>query len=248
MKSFRHLTAFIFFVLCLNATTHAEGIHQKPSGGKAPVEVVRTENLIIYYPSFARIDLVTGKMPSKTDEEVIFCCAAAFTGERLTEFRHSNIAGHHVSGGEYHQGYKCGVNNGLFTWSKKSGWRFYNYAHANSVTPLKKAASEKGMGFGQSLLVNNKREMTGCKKAGAKNHYRALCSLDGRLCIIDSKNSITFKAFKTLLIKQGVTYAMYCDMGTGWNYSWYRDKEGKAVEIHSIPGKYTTNWITFYSK
>lgn len=237
--------SLIFFLVTL---VRAAGHHQKPDTKKVPVEVVTTESLTIYYPNFTRIDLVTGTMPDKSDSNVIFCCAAAFTGERLTEFKHSNIAGHHVSGGEYHQGYKCGVNNGLFTWSKKSGWRFYNYAHANSVAPLKKAALEGGMGFGQSLLVNNGKEMTGCKKATAKNHYRALCSLKGRLCIIDSKRSIAFSEFKKLLIKQGVQYAMYCDMGTGWNYSWWRDGEGKAVEIFHIPGTYTTNWITFYAK
>ncbi|MBR5174316.1 MAG: hypothetical protein IKW89_00115 [Bacteroidales bacterium] len=34
-------------------------------------------------------------MPQKNEEDVIFVCAASFTGELLDEFKHSNIAGHH---------------------------------------------------------------------------------------------------------------------------------------------------------
>ena len=44
----------------------------------------------------------------------------------------------------------------------------------------------------------------------------------------------------------GVKEAIYCDMGTGWNYSWYRDYDGSVKEIFHTPGRYTTNWVTFY--
>lgn len=80
------------------------------------MDVDRRDSLTIYCPVFKSIDLVTETMPSKTEEDVILCFEAAFTGERLDEFRHSNIAGHHVSGGTFHKGYKCGTNNGVFTW------------------------------------------------------------------------------------------------------------------------------------
>ena len=49
------------------------------------------------------------------------------------------------------------------------------------------------------------------------------------------------------LEKLGAKYALYCDMGTGWNYSWYRKDDGSVKELFATPGKYTTNWITFYS-
>ena len=94
--------------------------------GKSYVEVVRKDDVTIYYPNFSRIDLVTGTMPAKSEENVIFVCAASFTGERLLEFKHSNIAGHHVSGGAFFRGYKCGPYNGVFTWSRASGWKFFN--------------------------------------------------------------------------------------------------------------------------
>jgi hypothetical protein len=55
------------------------------------VTVETTANLKVYYPEYTGIDLVCGQMPNATDKSVDFCCEAAFTGELLSEFRHSNI-------------------------------------------------------------------------------------------------------------------------------------------------------------
>lgn len=49
-----------------------------------------------------------------------------------------------------------------------------------------------------------------------------------------------------VLLVIGILFAIYCDMGTGWNYSWYRLPDGSVVEIFPTKGRYTTNWITFY--
>ena len=53
--------------------------------------VETTINLIIFYPNYSRIDLVCGKMPDKSDANVVFCCEAAFTGQLLPTFNHTNI-------------------------------------------------------------------------------------------------------------------------------------------------------------
>lgn len=215
-----------------------------PEGPKVSIE--HKEGLIIYTPKFSRIDLATAKMPSKNDKEVIFCCEAAFTGEKKLQFSHKNIAGHHVSGGTFYEGYKCGPNNGVFTWSEKTGWKFYNYGHNNSEAPLKAAAENGGMGFCQSLLYLNGQRFKGCMKPERINQYRALCEIKGKLCIVDCENDMTFGKFMDTLQKIGVKNAMYCDMGLGWNYSWYRDENGNAVDIYPTAGKFTTNWLTFY--
>lgn len=65
------------------------------------MRIETTSDLIIYYPQYSNIDLVCGQMPQKSESDVLFCCEAAFTGELLKEFKHSNIAGHHVSGGTF---------------------------------------------------------------------------------------------------------------------------------------------------
>ena len=211
------------------------------------VEVVSFDSLTVYYPNFSRIDLATGTMPSKDEKAVIFCCAGSFTGQLLTEFNHSNIAGDHVSGGTYYKGYKCGPYNGVFTWSKSSGWKFFNHSYENAKQPLQNVATEGGMGYCQTMLYSNGKRFPGCFKPGTVNRYRALCQIGKRLCIVDCARPLPFGHFLDGLQKLGVLNAMYCDMGNGWNYSWYRQDDGSVMELFPTPGKYTTNWLTFYA-
>ena len=221
--------------------------HWAPAVGQSRrVTVEDHDSLTVYYPHFSWIDLVTEQMPQMYETNVIFVCAASFTGERLEEFRHSNIAGHHVSSGVFYSGYKCGPNNGVFTWSEKGGWHFFNYSHANSVPPLKTAAEEGGMGFCQSLLFHNGKRFKGCMKPDRVNRYRALCELGGKLCIVDCARRLPFGSFMDGLEELGVKNAVYCDMGSGWNYSWYRKDDGTVKELFPTPGMYTTNWVVFY--
>jgi hypothetical protein len=70
--------------------------------------------------------------------------------------------------------------------------------------------------------------------------------LEDRVAVVDSKGGIRFGEFVEELLKVGVVEALYLDMGTGWNYSWYRNEYGDAVEIHEKWTPYATNWITFY--
>ena len=210
------------------------------------VEVCSHDSLTVYYPNFSRIDLTTGTMPAKDEKNVIFCCAGSFTKEEVTEFSHNNIAGDHVSGGAYYEGYKCGPNNGVFTWSKTSGWKFFNYAYDNARAPLKEAAAEGGMGYCQSMLYHNGKRFHGCFKPYRVNQYRALCQIGERLCVVDCARPLPFSSFMDGLQKLGVSNAMYCDMGFGWNYSWYRQDDGSVKELFPTPGEFTTNWLTFY--
>lgn len=245
MKSVIHIIlAFLAFAF-LHVGAGAQTKTHKPQKVE-PVRVERHDSLTVYYPDFNRIDLVTGQMPAKNDKDVIFVCAAAFTGERLKEFRHSNVAGNHVSGGEYHQGFKCGPNNGVFTWCAGTGWHFYNFGHQNSVKPLKAIAEKGGMGFCQSMLFLNGKQFKGCFKPDRANQYRALCEIGGQLCIVDCARSLPFGSFMDGLRKLGVKNAVYCDMGYGWNYSWFRKADGSVKEIFTSPGQYTTNWVVFY--
>ena len=63
------------------------------------VTVETTANLNVYYPEYSKVDLVCGQMPKGADKSVEFCCEAAFTGELLAEFQHSNIADNHICNG-----------------------------------------------------------------------------------------------------------------------------------------------------
>ncbi len=210
------------------------------------VNIRESNGLIIYTPNFSHIDLVCDTMPSADNPSVILCCEAAFTGELLVEFKHINIAGNHTSSGIFHKGYKCEANSGAFAYfADTNTWTFDN----NSESKLPQEAEVRGgMSFGQSMIIFNGKDVHNGKpqKDSTKHKYRALCELEGKLCIIDGAESMPYGDFIKLLMGLEVTHALYLDMGRGWNYSFYRDKQGEAQFIHHVKIPYTTNWITFY--
>ncbi len=207
------------------------------------VEIEETAEVIAYYPHYSRIDMVCGTMPGKDEGDVIMCCEAAFTSRLLEEFAHSNIDGDHVSGGRRYTGAVCRDNSGAFTWAR-GRWEFVagDYSDALDV-----AARSGGMGFGQALVVYAGKAISPLWRGG-NNEYRALCEKEGRLCIVDSRGSVEYDEFVRRLVNYGVTHALYLDMGSGWNHSWWRDTGGEVHDIHPRIEKcrYCTNWITFY--
>ena len=209
------------------------------------VTIETTANLNVYYPEYSRIDLVCGQMPKSTDKYVEFCCEAAFTGELLNEFKHFNIADNHICNGVMKKGYRCKTNTGGFVWGKGK-WKFMRKAE------FPKDVNGWNMGFCQLLIVYNAgARPIGSKMRKSRTVYRALCEKNGKLCIIESKKVVTYEDFVKYLVEFKVKHALYLDMGSGWNYAWYRDKEGKMKERfpeskRSPSYKYRTNWIAFY--
>ncbi len=216
---------------------------QSQSEDMEPVVIEKTAEVIAYYPQFSRIDMVCATMPGKDEADVIFCCEGAFTSKLLDEFAHSNIDGDHVSGGKRYTGAVCRDNSGAFTWADGK-WTFVmgDYSAA-----LDSAAQSGGMGFGQAVIVRDGKAISPLWRGG-NNEYRALCEKDGRLCIVDSRGSVEYDEFVRRLVNFGVTHALYLDMGSGWNHSWWRDAAGTTHDIHPRIEKcrYCTNWITFY--
>lgn len=211
------------------------------------VKIDTIGNLVVYYPQFSKIDLACGTMPEKTDTNVVFCAAAAFTGTFLDEFKHSNVASDHVSGGIRYEGYECNVNTGGFAYYGEKTWEF---VYGDYSVAFDKAVECGGMAYAQVMMINEgevkQTYRVNPKNTKDVNEFRALCELDGKLCVIDSKGFVNFVDFVNELSKAGVRHAIYMDMGEGWNYSWWRHSCGKAVEIHTTESGYTTNWITFY--
>ena len=207
-----------------------------------PVIVDSLPRLTIYYPQYSRIDLACGKRPSQADSTVIFMAAGAFTGDYQEDFKHSNIAGDHVSGGKREKGFKCKRNTGAFIWTS-DGPEFHYLSYSSA---LDKAARKGGCAFAQEMMIHEGRIVKHTRPDGNQNEFRALCLIDGKVAVADSKGSVRFGDFINDLREAGATEALYMDMGAGWNYSWYRAENGHPVEIHSIPIKYSTNWVTFY--
>lgn len=208
-------------------------------------DVIHTKDLTFYYPNFHSIDLALGAMPPMSDSHVTFCCEAAFTGQRLASFAHTNVADAHVSGGVWHKGYNCRANTGAFVWYGDK-WAFMDKSTFLNTRPTCR------MAFCQYLIIlNGKQAPIWERMKKNRTRYRALCEKDGRLCLVESKKVVTLEYFTKCLVENHITNAIYLDMGTGWNYAWYRDDTGKAKEIfpeskQASDYKYRTNWVTFY--
>jgi len=208
------------------------------------VNVETTANLNVYYPEYTKIDLICGQMPKASQKDVEFCCEAAFTGELLNEFKHSNIADNHICNGEMKKGYRCKANTGGFVWGKGK-WQFMRKADYPTD------ANGWNMGFCQLLTIKDSAvRPIGAKMKNNRTIYRALCEKDCKLCIIESKKVMTYEFFVKCLSAYKISYALYLDMGRGWNYAWFRNEDGKVKEIFPesklAPSyKYRTNWITF---
>ena len=243
------LAALLLLCCCTRTPKHAMNRTSSSSnptmeGSPVMIDDTTVKGLRVYYPQFSRIDLVCGKMPSKTERDVIFCAEAAFTHELLDEFAHSNIDGDHVSGGKLYKGAKCYDNTGAFAWFADTTWEF---VHGEYGELLDSVAEAGGMGFGQAIIIYEGESIRPLWRDGV-NQYRALCEKDGRLCIVDSRNEVEYDDFVAMLEKFAPRHALYMDMGAGWNHSWWRDGKGKVFEIHPTANKsrYCTNWITFY--
>lgn len=209
---------------------------------KERVNVTDTLNLRIYYPNYTKVDLITDEMPSKNDTTVIMVAEAAFTAGTSEEIAQGPIAGDHVLGGVRKKGYVCKRNNGAFV--------YYNgkpkFLHEEYSNELDSAANNGGCGFAQEMMLHNGEIVSHTRHDDNVNEFRALCLVNGKLAIADSKGSVKFGDFINDLQKAGATEALYLDMGSGWNYSWYRNNSGYPVNIHP-ESEIGTNWITFYN-
>lgn len=215
------------------------------------VSHIETEygDLICLKPDMSRLkmDMVCGEIPSPNDDSIVLAFAGAFTG---TEFDkgHSNVAGNHVAGGTRFKGYCCNRNTGAFTWSAKSGPRFF---YKDYSVAMDKAAKEGGMGFAQEMMIHDGAKVPTTRPLGNKNVFRALClDSDKHLALYESQGIVSFGNFIDALLSQGVKEALYTDMGQGWNYCFYRVNQSDKTPqyLHSTSLPYASNFITFKTK
>ena len=226
-----------------NMSKTDDGLDSTHVPNKVLVERVDSNGLIILIPSFTTIDLRCGNMPQTLEESVILFAEAAYTGAPLEkEFKHIKIAGDHVSSGIRFKGYKCSRNTGAFVYYSGK-WKFLYKDYSGE---LDSAAQNGGTAFAQEMIIHQSQIKPTTRKDGNVNTFRALCELDGKLCIIESLHDEKFGDFKESLLATGVSEALYLDMGNGWNYAWYRLNETAIVGLHPKVHDYCTNWITFY--
>ena len=177
------------------------------------VEVVPDSGITIFYPHFSRIDLLCDSLASVSDSSVIFACAAAFTGTDHTKGSHWLIAQNHVCTGIKYNGYRCPRCNGAFVWYGNS----YYFLKDDYAVSMDSAALNGGMAFAQECMIFKGEKVKTTRSLDNVHKYRALCSYNERLCIIQSDNEIKFGDFIDRMYAIGVSDALYLDMG-GWDY------------------------------
>lgn len=260
--SYNALNILLFICIwSLMLAAHAMPLLMVPDGGKHPhtsmsdasiafraksaeclVERIDTCGLLILRPKFSRVDLVCGTMPTPQDKHVLLCAEACFTGTLSHTFNHRNVAGDHISGGRYHKGFRCKRNTGAFIYAD-GRWTFLH----NNYTPQVKSAARPGSAaFAQEMIIHRGKAVSTTRKDTNRNQFRALCQVNGRLCIAESQAVTTFGDFKHALLQVGASEALYLDMGPGWNHAWYRPDSHTVTILHPRTHPYCTNWITFY--
>ena len=239
-----------FSLFILTSQYHNPQVPDKTVSSAAEVEaamkepgehtlLLATDDLYIYCPNYSDIDYVAGDRPSKDDESIELCVAAAFQQSYQLDFKHSNIVGWHASDGLLEQGTPKS-RLGAFTYVNGIP-RIWNIDDAEEA--VQKAAAEGGSGYQQFVVLYDGQR--GGHDSDEFRCYRVLALLNGKACIIDSRTQMHYREFISALENLGVRDALYCDMGSGWNYSWYRNTEGKDVDIIGTPWPFSHNWLVF---
>lgn len=200
--------------------------------------IYETDKFYIYFPNFETIELAFDDRPSKKEEDIIFCAGALFHQERTLDFSHMNLVGDHTCNGEYYEGYDHDELS-AFTYCDGEA----NFSFDNADDEIKKACDKNGVGFEQFMIIKDGKPAT--FKFTRYRCFRTMTMINGRLCIIDNKKQMFLEDFRNEVIKLGVKDAIYMDMGSGWNYSWIRNTNGKIKNMFNVPVPYSQNWIVF---
>lgn len=222
-----------------------------------PMVVTTADLLTVYDITDCQLDLACGIMPDTIQENIILCVAAAFTGKCLDSFDHINILGPHISAGVLYDGYqedKDGIpfqqRYALFAWkgvdslgnSLEKG--FYSLPNDSL---LDQVVEQGGMAFTQHWVIKDRQVYTPViQPLDRVENFRSICQKDNRFFVIANSEPITYQQYLSALLAFGVENALYMDMGTGWNHSFYRDAANQLHILHPKTHSYPTNWLVVY--
>lgn len=222
-----------------------------------PMLVDTTANLITYDITNCRLDLACGQMPDTTQENVILCAAAAFTGKCLDTFEHTNILGQHISQAILYNGYtedKDGIpfeqRYALFVWKgidNQGNMLEKGFYQLPNDLLLEQVVEQSGMAFTQHWVIKDAQLFIPVIQPLERvEHFRSICQKDNRFFVIANIEPITYQQYLDALLAFGVENALYMDMGTGWNHSFYRDADNQLHILHPKTHSYPTNWLVVY--
>lgn len=204
---------------------------QQPSFTQRRDTVVDSIHLQIYNPVNATAELHVGSL-SRSDTSIVLAAMAA-------DLRRDNgrivgafvLDGEPLSWGLSKKGY-CAIFDGRLTLGMADN------------SPLFEQATESGGSFfrqypavAQGQPVHNNPENA--------SQRRALCELDGRVCVIACDDRVLMDDFSRALARLGVRQALFLVGGTA--EAWYRDEQGQLGIIATSTARQTKyiNYILF---
>lgn len=207
----------------LAATTAAIEPKGNPANAKGSVTVIDTvindNGLLILYPDNLRPRLTIGS--DKLDDPSILLAtqAADIRGDNGQIAGTFVMKGEVISKGEAKAGFCSIINDEVVI-------------GVSDATPmLEQALTEDGYFFRQYPLVVGAQIVE--NKPKGKALRKALAEIDGKICVIMSKEKLTFHDFSRLLIDAGARNAIYLVGST--SYGFYVDERGEKILTGETP-------------
>ena len=97
MKNLISLVSIIFIcVSCVSRASKQELVVEEKEEAMILIDVIGNSQFVCFTPMDCEMVYVVETPPSTSDSTILFCAAASFTGQRMNEFKHSNICGSYV--------------------------------------------------------------------------------------------------------------------------------------------------------
>lgn len=200
--------------------------------------VYETDTCYLLFPQYRKIEFVFENRPSKSDSGITLVSSSAFCQNIELGFRHMNIVGDHAKDGVWYEGNdEKGLNAFIFYDGEA------HFVRKDPDAAIKLTADNGGDGFEQFLSIYE-GEFVICRNKDLRC-YRLLAELNGRICIIDTKYPMAYDDFVHTAMSFGVENALFLDMGSKVNYSWYRKNNGDTQNLFPLPIPLAHSWIVF---
>ncbi len=203
--------------------------------------------IVFYIPVNASLEL-TSRRPLKSNDSIVFSCAAAFTLldngkiDGLFIENGTKVVSHvnrSLGGGIIISGRNSNAANRIF------GTEMGKLLDSTLVDSM---VANSCSFFQQIQMVRDGQPLV-FRKDVSKFQRRAICVTNGKTMIVETLWPCTLQKFADVLKKSGIFNALYVDMGS-WDEGWKRDDKGaiKTIGIMRNSTSRQSNWILFRQK
>jgi len=198
-------------------------------------------DVVFYFPVNAKPELRSAR-PLKSDDQILFCCAGAFT---LLE--NDRIDGLFIENGRT---LVRTVNHNLgggITITPEGETRIFGTEMGKVLdSSFVDSLERNSISFLQQIQMIRDGQPLVFRKDQSLFQRRAICQFQGKTVIIETKTACTLQKFAEIIKKCGIFNALYVDMGS-WDEGWYRTVNNTISTIGLMRNstKRQSNWVVF---